>query len=538
MSGVGLMYVTWTLIGPFGLEVGHRYGLSTGEWALLGTVPVVVGALVRIPAGVIADRFGAHLVLPAVSVLAALSVLTLQIVHSVAALVAVACAIGLAGAASPAGAGAIIRAFPPGRRGLAMALFGAVVCLVSAAGIGSRTLPTAALDARLRVLAVALLGYAVLATWLLRSDAGRPAPPPGPRLRPLALVRAPATRHLAVWYGVSGGGVTALDLTLPSYLGNAYGLRLADATVATAVAVALSGAAAVFGGWLSRRHDPIAVLRGCYVAVAPLLVLLAFHPPLAAVAAPALAGVAVGIGISWGTACALIGRAAPPQHAGAAYGAVSAVGTAIAMLPALLVIGLYGLDRSYTIALMLLAGGAVASGGSLHARRRRWLTAAVTFQVPTPGPPGPPDATLTVVSLSARRLRSQLCDVISALAALGTRHELVIVFEPDPAAGPEQLITGLRMRLPSHTILALSAGTPPHPHEVAAVAELLEVGSLPVVLVGAGDAIPAALMLAEQIHADQVLHLAPDRIDGLVHSVVREARHPAGPTPPPLRSPE
>ncbi|MET7398820.1 MFS transporter [Dactylosporangium sp. NPDC005572] len=532
MSGVGLLYLTWTLVGPFGLDIGRRHGLTVGEWALLGTIPVVVGMLVRVPAGMIADRYGARHLLPAVSTVAALSVLALQLADSVPALVGVACAVGLASAAFPAGAGAIIRAFPPGRRGAAMSLFAAAVCLVTAGGIASRALPVGAPDIGLRILAGVLLGYGLLAHRLLRGDVDRSAPPPARHPGPLALIRAPATRHLAVWFGVSGGGVNALGLTMPSYLVNAYGLSARNAFVGTAATVALCAGAAVLGGWLSRRHDSTAVLRGCYATVAPLLLLLAFHPPLAAVAAPALAGVAVGFGVALGTVCSLIGRVAPAHHASATYGAVSAVGSAIAMLPALLVIGVYGIDGSYTIALMLLAGGAVASAGNLHARRR-WLSAAMHFPVPATAPP---DAALTVVSLSARQVRSQFGDVISALAALATRHELVVVFEPDPAADAARLITGLRLRLPAHTILALSAGTPPHPHETAAVAEQLEAGALPVVLVAAGDAIPAALMLGDQIHADQVVHLAPDRVDGLVHSVVREVRHRTGPIPPPLRS--
>ncbi|WP_238008466.1 MFS transporter [Dactylosporangium sp. AC04546] len=531
VSGLGLLYLTWTLVGPFGLHIGHRYDFTSGEWALLGTIPVVVGVLARIPAGMFADRFGAHVVVPAVSVVAALTVLALELAHSVLALVGVACAVGLACAAFPAGVGAIIRAFPPGRRGPAMSLFAAAMCFATAVGIASRVLPVATSEVSLRILAGTLLGYALLALWLLRGDVDRSAPP-GRHPAALALIRAPATRHLAVWFGVSGGGITALDLTMPSYLTNAYGLSRSDAIVATGVAVALSAAAAALSGWLTRRHDPMAVLRGCWAAVAPLLLLLAFHPPLAGVAAPALAGVAVGIGVAWGTACSLIGRAAPARHAGATYGAVSAMGTAIAMLPALLVIGVYGIDRSYTIALMLLAGGAVASAGKLHASRR-WLSAAMHFPVPTPAPP---DAALTVVSLSGRQTRSQFGDVISALAALATRHELVVVFEPDPPSGAGQLITCLRMRLPAHTILALSADTPPHPHEIATVSELLEVGAVPVVLVAPGDAIPAALMLGEEVHADQVVHLTPDRVDGLVHSVVREVRHTTGPIPPPLRS--
>ena len=99
----------------------------------------MVGVLVRIAVGVITDRIGAQIVLPAVSVAAAFAVLALAAVDGLPALVAVVCAIGVAGAALPAGAAAVVRAVPAGRRGTALSgVFAAGMCLSAAAGIVAR----------------------------------------------------------------------------------------------------------------------------------------------------------------------------------------------------------------------------------------------------------------------------------------------------------------------------------------------------------------------------------------------------------------
>ncbi|GAA2632977.1 hypothetical protein GCM10010399_76690 [Dactylosporangium fulvum] len=527
VAGCGLTYWTWTLVGPIGLELGNRHGLDPGTWALIGVVPILVGVLFRTPAGMLADRFGARVVLPAVSLASAVAVLALAMAGSVAALVVVACAAGLAAGAVPAGAGAIVRAFPPGRRGSALSVLAAGLCLAAAAGIASRVLPDVDRRHGLFVLAGVELGYALLAAVLLhdrpdpavRSTDGHPTAP--------TLFRIPATRHLAVWYGVSCGGIVVFDLVLPSYLIRTYAVPEVRAELGTAAAVGLAAAACLLGGWLCRRRSPTAVLRTCYAVVAVMLLLLAFQPPLAWAAAPALAGAAIGVGTAFGTVLALIGRTAPPAHAGAVAGVISAPGSAVTILPALLVTAVHGIEGSYTIAVMLLAGGAVASAGNLHARRT-WLSAAVAFPAPAAGAS---EAATTVVSLSAREVRAHLGDVTVALAALATRHELVIVYAGrDPAPGTchgYSLVAGLRRHLPAHTVLAITAGTPPHPHETAAVADLLETGAVPVVLVTGGDPAPTARLLADGVHADQVVHLAPDRVEGLIP----HARRPAGPAP-------
>ncbi len=78
--GYVLHYWIWMLVGPMGPQLGHRYGLNQGTWALLGIVPLVVGVIVRVPAGVLTDRLGARVVLPVVSGVSALAALALAAV--------------------------------------------------------------------------------------------------------------------------------------------------------------------------------------------------------------------------------------------------------------------------------------------------------------------------------------------------------------------------------------------------------------------------------------------------------------------------
>src|SRR5436309_1232821 len=97
--GYGINYWAWTLVGPLGPELAHRYDLGAGALAVLGAAAVALGSLGRIPVGALADRFGPRAVLPAVSVAAAVPVAALAAVETLPELVMAACACGVAGTA-------------------------------------------------------------------------------------------------------------------------------------------------------------------------------------------------------------------------------------------------------------------------------------------------------------------------------------------------------------------------------------------------------------------------------------------------------
>ena len=232
---------------------------------------------------------------------------------------------------------------------------------------------------------------------------------------------------------------------------------------------------------------PTALLGTCFTTLAALLLVLAFDPPLVWVAAPALAGVAIALGIAFGSVLALIGRTAPPAQAGTIAGVIGAVGSAVGLFPTLLLTVVRNVDGSYTIGLILLASAAIVGAGSLRARRN-WIGAAVAF--PAPAVVASQAAT-TVVALAAPQVRAYLGDITAVLAALGTRHELAVVYaDPTPAGRAGiglPLAAGLRRHLPKHKILSIVAETPPHPHETAAIAAMIDDGTIPVVLVTGVD---------------------------------------------------
>src|SRR5262249_59734618 len=65
--GFAVTFWAWALLSPLGAYFKQELGLTSFQQALIVAVPVIVGALGRIPVGALTDRYGGRVVFPAVS---------------------------------------------------------------------------------------------------------------------------------------------------------------------------------------------------------------------------------------------------------------------------------------------------------------------------------------------------------------------------------------------------------------------------------------------------------------------------------------
>src|SRR6201993_4215136 len=78
--GFALTFWAWALLSPLGAHFKQALGLTSFQQALLVAVPVVVGALGRIPVGALAGRYGGRVMFPVVSFATIVPVLFLGLV--------------------------------------------------------------------------------------------------------------------------------------------------------------------------------------------------------------------------------------------------------------------------------------------------------------------------------------------------------------------------------------------------------------------------------------------------------------------------
>lgn len=498
--GLGLNLRAAMLIGP---HLHDRFGVGPAVYLVLIGLPVLVAALVRVPVGVLTDRYGARVMFPAVSLAAAPCVITLGLTDSLAVAVVAGAAAGVGGGAFVVGATLVARTFPYGRRGRALGAFGLGAAVAIGVSAASRGLDPVGQNAAL-LLGGLLVGFAALAAAVLRDP--RPKDRAGTSLRTCVdMIRLATGTSVSLLYVLALGGIVSVAIFLPVYLATTFGFAWFPATVVTGALVVVAATGRLVGGWWTDRRPTAALLTICYGAAAALCLVAAVAPDSWRLAAPVITGIALCDGIASGALLALIGKAARPDSAGAVMGVTGAAGAVGALLPPLLIAGLYALTHSSVAAWSLLA--VLLLTASLYARTHGLsvgLGLAVRFE-PEPGP-----ATMTVALVGESETRLGAAAVVARLAELATSDELLVVYGADggrrPGLTAQALADGLRVRLPRHSVVAIRVT--PRAEELGSDALLLgdylEAGTLAIA------ATPAAGV--RRIAADLSLYLQADRM--------------------------
>ena len=119
-----LSFAAWGLISAFAPTFRAELELSAGATALLVAVPVLLGSVARVPAGLLTDRFGGRIVFPLLFLWIAGAAAVVPSARSYDQLVAYAFLLGLAGSSFAIGVGFVSRWFPPERQGMALGVYG------------------------------------------------------------------------------------------------------------------------------------------------------------------------------------------------------------------------------------------------------------------------------------------------------------------------------------------------------------------------------------------------------------------------------
>jgi MFS transporter, NNP family, nitrate/nitrite transporter len=520
--GLGLNLRAWILLSP---HLYSRFDIWAGEYVALMGLPLVVAAVVRLPVGVLTDRYGARVMFPAVSLAAAAAVFGLGLAGSLPAAVAAGAATGLGGAAFVVGTALVARTFPYGRRGTALGVFSLGTAVAVVIAYVSRDDPGGQADTF--VVGGALVGAAVVTGLVIRDPvAGHRAG--SPVRRGLEMIRLASTTSLSLLYGLALGGVVAIAVYLPVYLTEVVGLSASRTFVTTAAVVTLGAVARLVGGWWTDRRPTARLVMFCYAVGAGLCVVAAAQPMLWWLTVPVIAAIAACYGLASGALLALIGKVVRADSAGAVMGVTGAVAALGALVPPMLLAGADHLSYSYSTAWTLLA--AIFAGVALYVRGhglRIGLGMAVHFE-PEPSPTA---TTVAVVGESDTELGA--APVVARLAELAASDELVVVYgsdaSPRPRLNTNVLVTGLRNRLPRHNVVAvpvdLRAGTV-GPF-AALLGEFVESGSVAIAVTPTADQREVAAELSSYLKADRLLKVSYTPAAGVDLHEVWTRRSPA-----------
>ena len=251
-------FMVWTMFSIIGIKIKGELGLNETEFGLLVATPILTGSLVRLPLGLLTDRFGGRIIYFIQMVVVAVSTYGLALADQYWQYLAVGLCVGVAGGSFAIGIAYTSAWFPRERQGTAMGIFGAgnagaaltnMVAPLIVVALGWRAVP--------EIYSVVMIVMAIVFWFFTYPDPLLEDRRKTGNLPTLADQFAPL-RDIRVWrfglaYYFVFGGFVALALWLPKYYMQEYGL---DLTAAAYIALAFtlpSGVIRALGGWFSDK---------------------------------------------------------------------------------------------------------------------------------------------------------------------------------------------------------------------------------------------------------------------------------------------
>jgi NNP family nitrate/nitrite transporter-like MFS transporter len=372
-------FMIWVLLGPLAVQIAADLHLDAAQKGLMVAAPVLAGALLRVAAGLLADRVGpkAAGVLGQAIVIAGLLFVALHGLHSFVEVLGFGAVLGVAGASFAVALPLASRWYPREHQGTALGIAGAgnsgtVLASLFAPAVAARVGWSGALGLAAIPAALTLLVFILLA----RNSPDRPAPKTvGAYLAVLG--RADVWIFMGL-YAVTFGGFVGLASSLPTWFHSEYGFTPVTAGVLTAACVFAGSLFRPVGGFLADRFGGGNTLIVTYAVAAGALGLIALAGLPAGAALVALLAGMLSLGMGNGAVFQLA-----PQRFRNEIGVVTGLVGMAGGVGGFYLASSLGLSKqitgSYSAGLLVFAGLALAALAGLALARQRWRASDVAL---------------------------------------------------------------------------------------------------------------------------------------------------------------
>ncbi|MCY1523943.1 Nitrate transporter [compost metagenome] len=262
----------WVLNGAMAPFIGETFNLSPAQKGLMLSVPIIAGALMRFPLGLLSQYIGRKkATLVEMGLIAVAMLFGFFFVKSFNDLLAMGVLLGIAGASFGVALSLGSGWFPPQHKGLAMGLVGAGNVGTAVSVLVAPPLANwLGWQAVYGVAAVAILIPMVVMVFFAKEPPD--VDPHGSFRAHIACLFEKDGWVFSLIYGVTFGGFIGLTTFLPSYYYDQFGVSKVQAGQLTMLAAFMGSVVRIFGGWISDHWGGVNTLTVVLVVVSVALV--------------------------------------------------------------------------------------------------------------------------------------------------------------------------------------------------------------------------------------------------------------------------
>lgn len=323
--GMAATFAIWGALAPIASLFQKDLNLTNTQISILIAIPVLLGSVMRIPLGMLTDRYGGKKIFLILLVFTLLPTFVLgTVVNSYRDLVLWAFVLGMAGTSFAVGVPFVSKWFPPEKQGIALGVFGMGN---GGTAIASFFAPKIAQEGNWHQVflwfSIPILILIIL--FLFAKD----APSSTGQNKSFAdigriLASSPIVWILSFFYFITFGGFVSFSNYIPKLMVDLYGLPRTTVGSITAFFVIMATVGRPLGGWLSDRIGGRTILKFVFIFIGLIGLLLTLGLPLQ-IFSPVIWGLGFIAGVGNGAVFKLV-----PQYfakdTGIATGIVGAAG--------------------------------------------------------------------------------------------------------------------------------------------------------------------------------------------------------------------
>ncbi|MCC4116599.1 NarK/NasA family nitrate transporter [Aromatoleum toluclasticum] len=249
-----MCFAAWMLFAVIGIPIKAQLGLNETQFGLLAATPVLTGALVRLPLGMLTDKLGGRMVFFALMLATVAPIWLISQATAYWHFLLAGLFVGLAGGSFSVGIAYCARWFERKNQGFAMGVFGAgnsgaavtkLVAPVLVVAFGWEFVPKAFAGAMLAI---------AIAFWLFTYEDPEHRVSSSVKFADqLRVLKNPRVWKYCQYYSIVFGGYVALALWMTKYYVTEFGLGLETAALLAACFSLPGGVLRAVGGWFSDR---------------------------------------------------------------------------------------------------------------------------------------------------------------------------------------------------------------------------------------------------------------------------------------------